>query len=281
MRRTILPTVLLLGLVLTACSGSSNSSTAASSGAAGSIAAPPAQAQAAPARLVLPSAVVRTGDLDVQVDDVTAAAERASALVRAAGGRVDSDERSTAERDGNAVLVLRLPPKNYATALDALAGLGSERSRNLGVQDVSDNLVDLDARLATQRTSVTQVRTLLDRASTVGEVVQVEGELTKRTAELESLEGRVQELRGRVSLGSLTLRLSGRSVAPPPARASALGFGDGLAGGWSTLRAVGRALAVTTGALLPFVPLLLVAAFVGWRVRARRTRPRVAAAATP
>lgn len=236
--RLVLTSSALVVLVsLSGCSGGSSST--ASSGSADAAAAPgvaPAgpvgaaapNAKAIPARLVSPTTVVRTGELDVQVDDLVAAAEQAGRLARATGGRVDSDERSTAQQDGSAVLVLRLPPKSYDATLEQLAALGTERSRNLGLQDVSESLVDLDARLATQRASVTRVRTLLDRAASVGEVVQVEGELTKRTAELESFEARVQELRSQVALASLTLRLSGRATAPPQAGA-ALGFGDGLA----------------------------------------------------
>lgn len=50
------------------------------------------------------------------------------------------------------------------------------------------------------------------------------------------------------------------------------GFGDGLRGGWSALTTVGRLLAVTAGALLPFLPLLLLAGVLGWRLHLRRTQ---------
>ena len=57
------------------------------------------------------------------------------------------------------------------SALDELAKLGTEESRAVQTEDVTEQLVDLDARLATQRASVDRVRALLARASTIGEVV--------------------------------------------------------------------------------------------------------------
>jgi hypothetical protein len=58
---------------------------------------------------------------------------------------------------------------------------------------------------------------------------------------------------------------------------SALGFGDGLRSGWAALVTVGRVLAVSAGALLPFLPVLLVA---GWLLL-RRRRPAARVASTP
>ena len=54
------------------------------------------------------------------------------------------------------------------------------------------------------------------------------------------------------------------------------GFSDGLAAGWDALLAVTRALGVTAGALLPFSPVLLIAAALVWR--SRRRTPKAASA---
>jgi hypothetical protein len=143
---------------------------------------------------------------------------------------------------------------------------------------VGEQVVDLQARLATQRASVDRVRTLLDEADALGQVVQIEGELTRRTADLESLEARLQSLEGAVALSTVVVRLHSQDG---PVVGSALGFGDGLRSGWAAVLAVGRVLAVSAGALLPWSPLLLLG---GWLV-VRRRRPRAAtsvpAAAAP
>ena len=216
------------------------------------------------------AAVVRTGSLEVVVDDVAAAAEAASRLIRDGGGQVESDERSRAGGSEQAVLRLRVVPAEFDATVAGLADLGEERARALSSTDVTEQVVDLDSRLATQRASVERVRTLLGEADTLGEVVQVEGELTRRTAELESLQARRAALGEQVALGSVELRLTASDDAPAAA-GGALGFGDGLREGWDALRAAGRAAGVALGALLPFSPLLLLVGAFAWRARRRTT----------
>lgn len=220
------------------------------------------------ARVAPGASVVRTAELTVRVDDVRRAADEAGRLVTAAGGVVASEERSRVGEDGSAVVVLRVPPAAFGTTLTRLTELGEEVDRRLGTTDVTEQLVDLESRTATSRASVARVRALLDRARSIEEIVQIEAELTRRTADLESLQARLAALEGQVELSTITLRLTGDDGAALAGRPQ--GFRDGLAAGWSALVTVGRALGVTAGALLPFVPLVLVGGLV-WRLRARRT----------
>jgi hypothetical protein len=215
------------------------------------------------------AALIRTGELTVRVRDVRTAADEAARLAAGAGGSVTSEERSSAGEDGSAVVVLRIPPRTFDATLSRLSGLGEEVDRRLGTEDVTEQVVDLDSRIATQRASVARVRALLDEADDLGEVVQIEGELTRRTADLESLEARLAALEEQVDLSTITVRLHGQD-APVAAGAGPRGFRDGLAAGWDALVTLTRAAGLTAGALLPFAPLLLVGAAVVWRSRARR-----------
>lgn len=263
----------LLAVLLTGCTagGSSDSAAPASAegGAALDAAPPDAGADQAPVlgRVAPAPAVIRTAELSVQVKDVRGAADEAARLARGAAGSVEAEERSGTGDDASAVVVVRVPPAAFDALLGRFAALGEEQDRRLGTEDVTDQVVDLDSRIATQRASVARVRELLDRAGTLGEVVQVEGELTKRTADLEALEARLAALEKRVDLSTVTLRLTRSDDASV---GGALGFGDGLRAGWDALQAVGRAVGVTAGAVLPFLPLLLLVGFFGWK-RAHRT----------
>lgn len=279
--------LLLAALLLTGCTSRGGSDDTASSRAAapasadggassgvtsgGGELAAPGQADGAPplARVgAATSAVVRTGSMEVVVDDVAAAADEAARLVVGAQGQVEADERASDGGPERAVLRLRVPPASFDATVGRLAALGEERSRRLGSEDVTEQVVDLDSRLATQRASVERVRALLAGADTLGEVVTVEAELTRRTADLESLEARLGALTARVALGTIELRLTASEDAPAAA-GGPLGFQDGLREGWDALRAVGRAVGVTAGALLPWSPVLLLAGLLVWRSRRR------------
>ena len=239
--------------------------------AAGAEAEPPTSV--ASGRVAPGPALIRTADLQVRVDDVRAAADEAGRLAIGAGGSVESEERSDKGKEGSAVVVLRVPPRAFPATLSRLADLGEELTRRVGTEDVTDQVVDLETRLATQRASVARVSTLLDRAEGLGEIVKIEGELTRRTADLESLEARLAVLEERADLSTITARFTGAD-RPAVAAAEPAGprsFGDGLSAGRDALVDVTRGTGLVLGAVLPFSPLLLLAAVVLWRTRGRRT----------
>lgn len=214
---------------------------------------------------IRPGDVIRTGDLEVVVPDVRAAADAAARLVDSLGGLLESEERSDQGPQSVAVLQLRVPPAAFDPAVTGLAALGEEQSRRLGRQDVTGQVVDLQSRLASQQASVDRVRALLSQAENLGEVVQVEAELTRRTADLESLQARLAALTTQVDLSTITLRLSAHDA--PVAAAGALGFRAGLQQGWAAVVAIGHAIGVTAGTLLPFTPLLAGGIYLLWRAR--------------
>ena len=256
-------------------SGAADSPGAVTSGQAAPDAASAPEATAAGPDVVAgrvgPAAsVIRTGELSVVVENVRAAADEAGRILRAAGGNVEAEERGESERSTSAVLRLRVPPEAFDTTIAALSGLGEERNRRLGNDDVTEQVIDLDSRLSTQRASVERVRALLAEAEDLREVVAIEAELTRRIADLESLEARLTALTGQVDLATISLRLTATD-APIAAARGPLGFDDGLRAGWDAVVAVGRGLGLTAGALLPFSPVLAVAGYLIWRARSRRT----------
>ena len=254
--------VLSLLVLLAGCGGGSDAGQTAAAGAAdsaGDKAAPAADAGSVQAAtnqtkpVAVPRSLIRTAALQVQVSDVKRATTAAERLVVEAGGEVTDEELDLQSEFPTASLRLRVPPARLTATLDKLSSLGDEQSRKLGTDDVTDQVVDLDSRMATQRTSVARVRALLGRASNLNDVVRIEAELSRREADLESLQARVRALSGQVEMSVVTLDLTNRAE---PAQAATVGFMDGLRGGWEAFTTSARIVAATVGALLPFLPLV-------------------------
>ncbi len=260
-------TLLVLLAVLTGCSATGSSSSdssgsAKSASAPGTSSAPVASVALVEAR----RAVVRTAVIAVTVDDAAASADAAVLLARTVGGLVESDRRSQ-DGPGGASLVLRVPPRTVERTLADLSRLGEETSRDVGDKDVTEQSVDLASRLATQRASVERVRALLARATNLGEITSIEAQLTRRQADLDSLQSRVDALAQQVDLATVTVQVTGRGARA--AASSDPGFLDGLGGGWDALVGTTRIASLVAGAVLPFLPLLLIALLgrVLWRRR--------------
>ncbi|HSF27135.1 MAG TPA: DUF4349 domain-containing protein [Actinomycetes bacterium] len=248
---------------------------------------PPAGAPDAAGVALVPRDLVVTGSLVVRVKDVSDAAARTRSLATTLGGVVSSEriiggagEDTPTSRAGgehpkgardSAQLTLRVPTDRADEAMDKLADLGTLLERDLTSEDVTAQVVDVEARVATARASVERVRALLDRADTLGEVVQIESELTRRQADLESLEAQRKRLANLTDLATVNVTL----VPPGTTVAAATGgFLGGLRAGWTAFgSAVGVGL-TALGAMLPFLVLgALVAIPVRVALRRRARRP--------
>jgi len=212
--------------------------------------------------------IVRTAQLTLQVADPTTATRGVRTAVAAAGGAVAEEQVDNT----GAWLVVRVPAAGLDRLIDDLAATGTVLARSGRTEDATEQVVDLDARVATQQASVTRVRALLAQATSIGDIVSVEAELARREADLDSLQRRLATLKDQVALSTLTVELR-TAPAPTPATPPP-GFGAGLGAGWSGLKVIGSGLATAAGFLLPFLPVLAVAGVGVWAVRRRRTARR-------
>jgi hypothetical protein len=248
----------------------------AASAASGAAAAPaPADQGAAPIASVARS-LVRTAQLSVEAGDPVAATRRVRAAVAGAAGTV-AQESST---DSGAQLTVRVPADRLDQLIDAIAGLGHVTSRTAQVVDATEDVVDLDSRVASQRAGVDRVRALLAQARSIGDVVAVESELTRREADLDSLTGRLNALKDQVALSTLTVDVEKAPLTTENPQPN--GFAAGLAAGWDGLKTVAVVTGAVAGYLLPFLPVLAVVlglVWVGRRLARTRRAPQPAGGA--
>ncbi|MGW6358875.1 DUF4349 domain-containing protein [Streptomyces sp. NPDC055092] len=224
--------------------------------------------------------IIRTATLTVQVKDVPQALDKARTAAEDAGGMVGDE---TTDRDGRgherSRVVLRVPQERYEQVLGDLAGTGRLIERNKKSQDVTDQVVDVDSRVKSQRASVARVRELMDKATKLSDVVALEGELSTRESDLEALLAQQASLKDRTSLATITLSLTETPVKPAGHKDEDPGFTDAVAGGWGAFVTMLRWVAVAVGAVLPFAVVGGLLVFVWLRlVRPRLPRGATAAA---
>lgn len=217
--------------------------------------------------------LVRTATIELTAADVGGAVDHARDVAAAEGGYAGREE----VREESATLTLHIPSDRFDRALEELSGLGSVTSRDQSAEDVTEQVVDLDSRVATQRASVDRVRALLAKASTVEEIVRIEQELTTRESDLESLEQRRQALAGQVAMSTVTIRIGKADAAPGSGQDASGGFLAGLSDGWGAFLAAGAVALRVVGAVLPFLLVLAVPAVpaIRWWRRRRTAAPAV------
>jgi uncharacterized protein DUF4349 len=100
---------------------------------------------------------------------------------------------------------VRVPAATLEDAMDSVATLGHVEKRQISADDVTEQVVDLGARVATRRAIRDRLRALLERAASISEIITVERELARVQGELDVLERRLEYLRGSASMAELSV----------------------------------------------------------------------------
>ncbi len=213
--------------------------------------------------------VITTGSVNVTVDDPRDAAQRFSAWVEAASGRVDGrTESKDGEGRASASLTVRVPSGQMSKALAQLATYGDVGTVDVQNEDVTAQGQDLDARIKALEISIDRLERILAEADSSNEVVTAEGALTQRQEQLESLQAQRKSLSDQVALSTLHVELiqkgSASSVSPG-------GFQGGLTKGWDALVDTVNGIVSLAGVLAPWLAVALVV-WVLWRVARRVSR---------
>jgi hypothetical protein len=213
-------------------------------------------------------------------DDIARSVAAVTADAASLGGGIASSDVDYGSNDddpatnrGHAVLVVRVPPDAVDRLLRGLDDTGTVVSMSQSAQDVTDQLVDLDVRIANARTSVANVREFMDQATDLNQLVMLESELTRRQTELEQLEAQQRNLGERVELATVTVEIAPTAAVPDVAEPDEGGLGDGLRSGWAAFVAIAFAIFYVVAVLAPFLVVALLAAVVAWLVLRRRPLP--------
>ena len=128
--------------------------TAATDGGAAASSGSGTGGQVADAGTTIPSLlIVRTGQLELEVGDVTVGTAAADAAVLRAGGYISGSNRRVDVGDASATVAYRIPSATWQPTLDALHRLATQvRNEQVKTDEVSGQVVDLGARIANLRT---------------------------------------------------------------------------------------------------------------------------------
>lgn len=221
--------------------------------------------------------IVRDGTVRLRVDEdaFDGAFDQLVALADRFGGTVLSSDATTAD-DGSTsgTLTLRVPAEDFDDLLVAVGRVGEIEQRSITSEDVSDEFVDLEARLRHNRAQERFYLSLLDRAEDVDDAIAVQQQVDSIQETIERLEGRLRFLEERTTFSRLTVE-----VVEVGGALTTAGGRPSLAAYWATAQAalitvLGGTLVVAT-VVLPFV----VLALIGWAAVRRVGVPRRRAAA--
>jgi hypothetical protein len=159
--------------------------------------------------------VIISGEMQLIVTEVEASADQIANLAKNAGGYVVQSSVGHDSEQTVADITIRVPATQFETVIDQVKALGIQvlEERIVG-QDVTEEYVDLEARLRGLQATATQLETLLTKAQTVDEALKVSLEQGKLQEQIEQVIGRKQYLENQVALATLSISLSTQQPRP-------------------------------------------------------------------
>ncbi|HEX8335249.1 MAG TPA: DUF4349 domain-containing protein, partial [Pyrinomonadaceae bacterium] len=226
--------------------------------------------------------IIRNATLTVEVEQPAKALQRVASVAESRGGYVvTSDARqqtgAKGERAYEIITVeLRVPAAQFDSALAEIRGAGgSVIAEKITGKDVTEEYIDLEARLRTQRALEAQLLDIMKGADAVADAISVQRELTNVRTEIERVEGRRRFLENQSSLSTISVTLQ-----PPTPLIGTRGFFNGIG------RAFGDGVDIAASitlffvwllvALIPVALFIVLPAYFLLRFLARRLRARPA-----
>lgn len=209
--------------------------------------------------------LIKTANLSYEVQELDSAQLKIEAAVTKYGGYIASEERYFSHERENVAITARIPVGYFeAFMAESTVGVEEFESKSVSAQDVTEEFVDVAARIKTKKEVEQQYIALLDKANNVGEIMDIERELGYIREEIEAAEGRLKYLENSSSFS--TVNMTAFKIVDVPSKYSSK-FSNSFNAGWDGF----VMLFVGLTALWPFLIIGTITFFI---VRAYRRKKR-------
>lgn len=195
---------------------------------------------------------------------VQQAAEEAARIAQASGGYVEHSSMSqgskTPKQITSASLTIRVPSNVLDKLLSDFAQLGSVTRQETSATDVTEQYIDVSARLRNKQAQEARLVELLGKANTIGEVMQVEGELARVRSEIEYLTGQMRYMEKTTTYASVSLSIVEEGSTVP----SAPSFWTDV---WNAFLLAWRKLFVFLAGVMPAAIVIVLATLAYVKIR--------------
>lgn len=178
--------------------------------------------------------IIKTGQIAFETNDVNATHRKISELASQYKGLVQHDNSGKSYNRIYKNLTVRIPTENFQKFIDGISeGVDYFDRKDISRQDVSEEFVDLEARLKAKRVLEERYLELLQKANKVEEMLQIERELSIIREEIEAKQGRLQYLQNQVSMSTVTIEFYKTTAETGITQSYGQKMKNALHGGWN------------------------------------------------
>jgi uncharacterized protein (DUF2132 family) len=150
--------------------------------------------------------IIKTGVLEFQTQNLSKTYSQIKALLNTYEGYIQSDNSGKNYNRQYQNLQVRIPSKNFQVIIDSISqSVNYFDTKSISRQDVTEEFIDLTARLKSKRELESRYIQLLSKANTVKEILEIERELSTIREDIEAKQGRLEYLQSQVSYSTLNI----------------------------------------------------------------------------
>ena len=150
--------------------------------------------------------IIKNATLKFQSDDLQASYDQILNAVKKYNGLIQSDNEGKNELEVYKDLKIRIPAKNFDAFInDTSKGIDYFDQKEISSEDVTEEFIDVLARIKTKKVLEERYLQLLSKATKVAEMIEVEQQLSTIREEIEAKEGRLNYLKNQVSQSTISI----------------------------------------------------------------------------
>lgn len=154
--------------------------------------------------------IIKTGDLSLKVEKAETAAEAIANIAKLNKGEVSNSSFYESGRGvKSGTITVRVPYQNFDTAFAEIKKVATQVvSEATNAQDITEQYIDLEARLKNKRAEEVSFTALLNRSGKLEEIISVTKELARVRGEIEQLEGQMRYLNSQTDMSTITVNIT-------------------------------------------------------------------------
>lgn len=177
--------------------------------------------------------IIKTAHLDFETDTLVKTHGKIMALVTQYEGSVQNDNSGKDYRRLYHKMIVRVPSQHFDAMLASISdGVSYFDRREISQRDVTEEFVDITARLKAKRVLENRYLQLLKQAKNVKEMLEIERQLAFIREEIESRQGRLQYLKNQVSMSTVYLNFYKTTVETGVTTSYGAKMKQSLQSGW-------------------------------------------------
>ncbi|NOJ69695.1 DUF4349 domain-containing protein [Paenibacillus alvei] len=222
--------------------------------------------------------LIYEAQLHMEVADYGAVKDKLSRFIKQSHGYVlqFSDQETDSMRGGN--YVIKVPALGFQSFIDELGKWESiAYTRQYSANDVTEEYVDLQARLKARRTVEARLISFMEKATKSDDLLRFSTELGNVQSEIEQIVGKMRYYDNNVAMSTISLDMFQRLKAKP-SHALEDAFGtqvvDTIVASWEALIKFTKYIVLILIALLPFACAFLIIGIPIWFIVKRKKGKR-------